>query len=203
MREIELSQSQVVLVDDADFTVHSQYRWCYRAERAGRQGYAVRHVTAEGKDRLAYLHREIMQPPPGMEVIFLNHDTLDCRRENLRVVSKKQARQHHARARSNSRSGIKGITYNRGPRTWSVDLYRDGQTQRVGTFLTLKDAQDAHREALRQENPDLHAAPERVERPSASGSTQQVEDAGSKEGSAGCCLSQPVGRKPLSPADRR
>jgi hypothetical protein len=30
-----------------------------------------------------------------MEVIFLNHDRLDCRRQNLRVVDTHEARQHH------------------------------------------------------------------------------------------------------------
>jgi hypothetical protein len=91
---------------------------------------------------------------------------MDCRRENLSVVTKQEARQHHLRARSNSQSGIKGIKYNRRPGTWSVDIYRNGQARRVGTFLTLQDAKDAHQEALRRENPDLHAGPERVERPS-------------------------------------
>jgi hypothetical protein len=47
-----------------------------------------------------------------------------------------------------------------------VDVYRNGQAKRVGTFLTLKEAQDAHQEALLRENPDLHTAPERVERAS-------------------------------------
>ena len=28
-----------------------------------------------------------MNPAKGYEVIFLNHDTLDCRKENLKVVT--------------------------------------------------------------------------------------------------------------------
>jgi hypothetical protein len=201
MREIPLSQGQAVLVDDADYPLLSEFRWCYRPERDGRQGYAVRHVKADGKDRLAYLHREIMQPAPGTEVIFLNHDRLDCRRENLRVVSKQEARQHH-RVRRDSQSGSKGVRYNAGSDTWSVDLYGDGRAKRVGTFLTLQDAQDAHREALRQENPDLHTAPERVKRPRAE-PAEQEKSRTSNEGSAGCCLSEPPGMKPFSPAGRR
>jgi hypothetical protein len=165
MQHIPLSQGQVAIVDDADHPALADFRWSYRAERDGRQGYAVRHHKVDGKDRLCYLHREIMRPPDGHEVIFRNGDRLDCRRENLCVVTKQEARQHHLRARSNSQSGIKGISYNRRPRTWSVDIYRNGQAWRVGTFLTLKEAQDAHQEALRRENPDLHRAPDRVERP--------------------------------------
>jgi hypothetical protein len=179
MQHIPLSQGQVAVVDDQDFPLLSDFRWAYRAERDDRQGYAVRHHKVDGKDRLSYMHRQIMQPPAGHEVIFRNGDRLDCRRENLLVVTKQEARQHHLRARSNSQSGVKGISYNPRPRTWSVDIYRNGLPRRVGTFLTLKDAQAAHQEALRRENPDLHTAPERVERPRSPVPTQRSDpDAG-------------------------
>jgi hypothetical protein len=165
MQHIPLSQNQIALVDDEDFARVSRYHWCYRGERNGGPGYAIRHDRDGKAYRTVYLHREIMGPvPPGHEVIFRNGDRLDCRRENLLVVTKQEARQHHQAARSNSESGIRGLKYNRGPRTWSVDLYRDGQAKRVGTFLTLEEAKDAHEQALRRENPGLHAAPERVER---------------------------------------
>jgi hypothetical protein len=108
MREIPLSQGQAALVDDQDYPLLSEFRWCYRAERDGRQGYAVRHRKVDGKDRLGYLHREILPAPDGYEVIFLNHDRLDCRRANLRVVAKEEARRHH-RVRSDSQSGVKGV----------------------------------------------------------------------------------------------
>jgi hypothetical protein len=163
MQQIELSQGQVALVDDQDFSVHAQYRWCYRAEREGRQGYAVRHVKVEGKDRLAYLHREIMRPGSGQEVIFLNHDRLDCRGENLRVVSKQEARQHH-RVRRDSKSGVKGVRYNADSDTWSAYVYRDGNCYHVGTFPYQHQAEEAYAAEQRKENPDLHAAPARVKR---------------------------------------
>ena len=175
MQHIPLSQGQIALVDDDNFARVSQYHWCYRGERNSGQGYAIRHDKDGKKYRTVYLHREIMGPvPPEHEVIFRNGDRLDCRRENLRLVTKQEARQHHQRARSNSKSGIKGISYNRRPRTWSVDIYRDGQVWRVGTFFTLKDAQEAYDRALRRENPDLHTAPARVERPSNLTSIQQT-----------------------------
>src|SRR6516162_1577812 len=126
MQEIPLSQGQVALVDDQDYPLLSEFRWCYRPERNGRQGYAVRHVKLEGKDRLLYLHRQLLQPGPGQEVIFLNHDRLDCRRENLKVVSKEEARRHH-RVRSDSKSGVKGVRYNPETDTWSAFVYRGGR----------------------------------------------------------------------------
>jgi hypothetical protein len=166
MRQIPLSQDQVALLDDEDYARLSQFHWCYRAERNRGPGYAIRHAKDGKKYRTSYLHREVMGPvPPGCEVVFKNGDRLDCRKENLAVVTKKEARQHHLRARSDSKSGVKGIKFNGRAGTWSVDVYRDGQVKRVGTFWTLQDAREGYQRALRLDNADLHApAPERVER---------------------------------------
>src|SRR5260370_3009290 len=126
MRYIPLSQGQDAVVDDADHPFLAEDRWAYRAERGDRQGYAVRHIKVEGKDRLCYMHRQLMQPGPGQEVIFLNHDSLDYRRENLRVVSKEEARRHH-RVRRDSKSGVKGVRYNPEGGTGRAGVYRDGR----------------------------------------------------------------------------
>jgi hypothetical protein len=165
MRQILLSQGQVALVDDQDFSLLSDFRWCYRAERDGRQGYAVRHRKTDGKDRLCYLHREVLPAPEGHETIFLNHDRLDCRRENLKVVTKEEARRHH-RVRSDSRSGVKGVRFNPDGGTWTAVTYRHGRCYHVGTYYTREQAEAAYEAELRKENPDLHTAPERVDRSS-------------------------------------
>ena len=75
MQQIPLSQGQFALVDDADYPLLSEFRWCYRPERGGRQGYAVRNTKVGGKRRQCYLHRQLMRPGPGQEVIFLNTAT--------------------------------------------------------------------------------------------------------------------------------
>ena len=165
MQQIPLSQGLVAIVDDNDFPILNDHRWCYRAERDGKQGYAVRHVKVDGKDRLCYLHRQLMQPGEGQEVIFLNHDKLDCRRSNLRVVSKQEARQHH-RVRRDSKSGVKGVRFNPEFRTWTALTYRHGHCYTIGTYYRQEDAEAAYERVLKHENPDLHTAPMQVERPS-------------------------------------
>jgi hypothetical protein len=164
MQAIPLSQGQSVLVDDEDYPPLSDFRWCYRAERSGRQGYAVRHVKVEGKDLLLYLHRQLLPPGPDQEVIFLNHDRLDCRRANLRIASKQEARRHH-RVRSDSKSGSKGVRYNPDNETWTAVVYRHGHCYHVGSFSSKEAAEAAYEQELRRENPDLHTAPKPVERP--------------------------------------
>ncbi len=170
MQQIPLSQGKFALVDDADHALLADFKWCYRGEK-GKEGYAVRHAKVDGKDRLLYLHRHLMQPPEGMEVVFRNHDHLDCRRENLKVVTKDEARRHH-RVRSDSKSGVKGVRPNPDDRTWSAYVYRDGHCYHVGTYYSQEAALAAYEQELRNENPDLHTAPARVERPAETAAVQ-------------------------------
>ena len=112
----------------------SHFRWFYRAERGGNHGYAVRHGKKTDATTTVYMHREVVgQVPPGHEAIFLNFDRLDCRRENLRVVTKDQARQHH-RVRKDCQAGHKGMHFNHLAKTYSVDILVDGRMKRIGTF---------------------------------------------------------------------
>ncbi len=163
MLQLPLSQGKAALVGDPGFAVLSDFKWCYRGERNSKQGYAVRHHKVDVKDRLLYLHRHLMNPQPGFEVIFLNHDSLDCRPENLRVVTLSEARRHH-RVRKDSHTGAKGVFQNPVGNTWSARVFRDGRSWTIDTFKTQAQAEHAYREAMWRENPELNKAPKVVDR---------------------------------------
>lgn len=165
MQSIPLSQGKVAIIDDEDFPLVSQFKWCFRADTDRSGGYALRHIKIDGKAKKMYLHRLLMEPEEGKEVIFLNHDKLDCRRENLKVVSHEEARQHH-RVRCDSKSGIKGVKYNPGFNTWSAYVYRHGHCYHIGTYATKEAAEAAYAAALKKENPELHKTPMPVEQAS-------------------------------------
>ena len=164
MKQISLRQGRIAILDDEDHDRLSHHHWVYRSERDGNSGYAMRHAKQpKGPSKTVYLHREITDAPPGMEVIFLNFDRLDCRRVNLKVVNKEEARRHH-RVRNDCDSGTKGLKYNPSPQTWTARIYRNGQMFTIGTFLTKREALDAYHARCHRENPDLQKAPEVVER---------------------------------------
>lgn len=52
--------------------------------------YIRQRDPQRGQSRTIYLHRVITDAPAGMEVDHINHDSLDNRRCNLRVVTHKQ-----------------------------------------------------------------------------------------------------------------
>lgn len=107
-RTIPLTQGRVAIVDVADYEWLSQWKWrCLF--RGG--GYAIRICRKSGKQRLVYMHREIMALPfrDKRQVDHINHDPLDNRRSNLRAVSC-AVNQLNSRIRKDNTLGIKGIS---------------------------------------------------------------------------------------------
>jgi hypothetical protein len=92
---IPLTKGKFAIVDKADYERLNKYKWFVMDGRDG-QFYAGRK---EGY-RIIPMHREIMQPPPGMVIHHINHNGLDNRRCNLQIC----------RAEENQRYRKLGVT---------------------------------------------------------------------------------------------
>ncbi len=90
MKKILLTQGQIAFVDDADFEWLSRHKWYAKKNRADGDYYAARSSWQNGKVITIYMHREIMDCPDGMQVDHENHNTLDCRRQNLEVKTQQK-----------------------------------------------------------------------------------------------------------------
>jgi dTMP kinase len=87
MKEIELTQGKVALVDDDDFEELNQFKWHVKKDH-NRAFYAAR-VTPRPNRRLIFMHRQILKDiPEGMEVDHVNGNGLDNRRSNLLKMKK-------------------------------------------------------------------------------------------------------------------
>jgi hypothetical protein len=144
---IPLTQRKFAIVDPDDYALYGDYCWCYRADRDHGPGCAARNVRNGKKYRFTYLHREIMGQPEGKEVIFLNHNRLDCRKANLRIVTRQEASWHH-RTRKDSQTGIKGVCYNSSSHRWYASIRRHGHYYYLGAFDTKEAASAAYRRAV-------------------------------------------------------
>lgn len=92
---IELTQGKTALIDVADFTIVSAFKWRASWSPIGRTHYATASTKrADGRLTTLYMHRLITGAPKGKEVDHINHDTLDNRRSNLRVGSHKDNMQN-------------------------------------------------------------------------------------------------------------
>lgn len=93
------------------------------------------------------LHRFLLAFPDS-EVDHINRDKLDNRRENLRVVTKSVQSQNRSKRKGPSSSQYVGVT-KRGETRWTAIIKKDGETYRLGSFRSERDAALAYNGAAR------------------------------------------------------
>lgn len=103
---LELSQGQTTVIDVEDLDKALQYRWYAVWNDSIRGYYAVAHPD----NTTLYLHRHLLDAPSGMTVDHFNHDTLDNRRNNLRLVTNQKNCENRKGAYSTSKLGIRGVS---------------------------------------------------------------------------------------------
>ncbi len=77
----------VVQVDDADYDRIATYSWFSKG-----RGYATTNVrVGTAKYKQVILHHLILDIPEGHRVIFRDGNGLNCQRENLLIVPRREA----------------------------------------------------------------------------------------------------------------
>lgn len=139
----------VAILSKRDADYFSEWEWRLH------NGYAARFVSAEDgtpKKQVAciYLHRAILQAPPGNLVVdHLNGDRLDNRRENLRLVTKAI---NNVNRRTKGQQGYIGITMDRARsrRPYVAQITHRGIGRTIGRFATPEEAAWAYDTVAKQ-----------------------------------------------------
>ena len=143
--EITLSPRGVTQIDDADYRLVWTHTW-YLLKRAGRRTrYAFTFI--DGKTTL--MHRLIMGSPRGRQIDHINHDGLNNRRANLRVVTAQQ-NQFRRRKKRGGSSRYKGVCWNRFRSCWVANIRVDGKTEYLGSFKSERAAARAYDAAAKR-----------------------------------------------------
>lgn len=147
MKEIPLSQDKVALVDDDMYDYLSKWKWCYH------KGYAARNelfITASGEKarKLVRMHRVIMNAPDGMDVDHRWGDTLDNRKENLRICTRQQNSCNKAQV--NNTSGFKGVSWHKARNKWRAQIKLNQRQIHLGYFNNKTEAAKAYNAAALQ-----------------------------------------------------
>jgi hypothetical protein len=108
MREIQLTQGQIALVDDEDYEYLSQWKWFAHWSDYTQSYYAHRMDGKFPNRKVVIMARELMRTPKGMKCDHINHDTLDNQKENLRNVTDTQNNMN-SRTYKNNKLGEKNI----------------------------------------------------------------------------------------------
>jgi hypothetical protein len=106
------------------------------------------------------LHRVLVGASEGQDVDHINHDTLDNRRENLRIVNRAENMQNRIRPRALTASGALNVWWEEDRGKWRVMLRINGQRIHVGRFTDRDEAVDAATSARQKYMPFSQEAKE-------------------------------------------
>lgn len=96
------------------------------------------------------MHFLIINCPKGMFIDHINHNTLDNRKCNLRVISCQENDTHRKGANKNNKSGYRNVFWNSAIGKWSVNICKNYQHMHIGDFDDVNEAGRAAEEARKK-----------------------------------------------------
>lgn len=150
MAEILLNQGKVVIVDEADFQLLSQWNWWVDL-----RGYAYR--TGRKSDGVLWrknirMHRQILGlTDPLVFCDHVNHNPLDNRRVNLRACTNSM-NVANSRTSADSSTGYKGVRFDKRLKfkPWTARIVFNGREISLGYHPTKEQAALAYNKAAKR-----------------------------------------------------
>ncbi len=161
-RKITLSQGKFAMVDEKDYRELCQYKWYAtnqrghfyaarndpstpRLRRAGlstprlppirdARGGRAGATKKRGRHLVWTMHREILKCPKEMVIDHINHNGLDNRRVNLRMVTAQQNSWNVKKPRGKFSSKYKGVSFDKRSKKWTAAIFYKGKRIYIGQF---------------------------------------------------------------------
>jgi hypothetical protein len=147
MKEIQLTQGKVALVDDADYEYLNQWKWHFKTN--GNNFYAVRTVKSiDGKyGKKIILHRFLLNiTNSSLHIDHINNNSLDNRKINLRVCTRDENLRNR-KVNLNNKSGYKGVYWSKAGKKWASSIGINKKIIYLGLFTNPKEAARAYNAA--------------------------------------------------------
>lgn len=145
MKSIPLTQGYVTWVDDDVYEWASKCKWYARQVNHKRRDYCYAARKKHGET--IFLHRAILGLKKGdsKEGDHVNHDTLDNRKSNLRILNRmqQQANRRQTNISKKGASRYKGVRRSRNK--WRAEI--TGKGIHIGCYEDEKDAARAYDKA--------------------------------------------------------
>lgn len=135
-----LTRGYEAIIDAEDAHIVAYHKWHSGGHDKGDGRGIYAFTTMPGEKRSIALHRILMSPPAGMVVDHINRNSLDNRRQNLRVCSHRENLWNRNNGRQ-THSGFIGVTPN--GRGWSAKIRRGKQVY-LGHFPSAEQAARAY-----------------------------------------------------------
>lgn len=140
-----------ILLDEEDYlratTIGRTSRWCARVCKNRKNLVYFQKRLSGGK--LIELHRLIMGFPENKIIDHINGNTLDNRRNNLRICSNSE-NIIKGKLRTNNKSGVSGVRFDKERKKWTASIKIMYKQHFLGQFKTKKEAIMARKEAEKE-----------------------------------------------------
>jgi hypothetical protein len=149
-RLIPLTNGKSTIVDAADFEYLNEWNWTAKQDSYTKQWYAIRTVHDGAKHWTDEMHRVILGIEKMGRDVKGDHisltDTLDNRRNNLRVATHGQNRMN-SRIQRNNKTGCKGVSFSSSHGKYQVYIGTGGKRLHLAWCDTYEEAVQVRRAA--------------------------------------------------------
>ena len=132
------------LIDTKDLPRADEFpgSWCVRWDKNTRSYYVFGSIkNSQGKWSSVQLHRWILNINSSDKVVdHINHNTLDNRRNNLRILTDAENKQNRKGAQKNNLSGIRGVHWSKHAKKWQARARLNKKDYFLGLFDTKEEA---------------------------------------------------------------
>lgn len=147
MKEIQLTQGQVALVDDEDYERVIPHKWW--ADLNKKTGVYRAMGCVNGKKVL--MHRFIMGvSDPKIVVDHRFHNPLDNKKKNLRVCNQSLNNANQRKRKKATYSRFKGVTWDKARKKWMAKINRESKQCCIGRFNSEDEAAQAYNEKAKE-----------------------------------------------------
>ena len=138
MKEIQLTQEKVALVDDEDFEALNQFNWW--ARKSLNTFYAVGWIKVDGRGATQTMHNIIMN---GKGIDHRDGNGLNNQKSNLRFCTQSENSMNQ-RKQENTSSVFKGVTFHKNIKKWMAQIQINGKRICLGYFDSEVEAAKAY-----------------------------------------------------------
>ncbi len=157
MRQIQLTQEKIALIDDEDFEKVCGFRWHYVPETRRKStlinGYAAANVYVrgsghKGKTKTVLMHRLIADAQPGELVDHRDGDGLNNQKVNLRKCTQAENKKNRSVSEKPMSSKYKGVSQIKtGRKKWQASISVNRKQTYLGSFDSEEEAASVYNEA--------------------------------------------------------
>jgi hypothetical protein len=148
-RLVPLTKGKYAKVSSEDYEAVAAWAWYFQS-----QGYAARTKRNKGGakagQKVIYMHRFIMDPPPELQIDHIDGDRLNNTRQNLRICTPSQNLQNAVSKRGKSKyKGVHQHSAFKRKRRWQATIMVHGRVLSFGYHMTEEEAARAYDVAAR------------------------------------------------------